>query len=78
MTDAIPLYLMQVGQTGEVCDVVGEAGAVHRLHELGLCPGACVEMVQPGSPCIVRLVGQKLCLRGDETLQVLVSVGSPS
>jgi Fe2+ transport system protein FeoA len=42
------------------------------LHELGLRRGAEVEMIQPGSPCIVRLEGHRLCLRGDELLNVLV------
>jgi hypothetical protein len=37
-----------------------------------------VEMVQPGSPCIIRLDGQKFCFRADELVQVLVRSGSPA
>jgi hypothetical protein len=34
-----------------------------------------VQMVRPGSPCIIRLDGQKLCVRSDEMAGVLVRTG---
>ncbi|HEY2841032.1 MAG TPA: FeoA family protein [Pirellulales bacterium] len=68
----VPLQLLEAGQVAAVTDVVGGRETVHRLHELGLRRGAEVEMIQPGSPCIVRLEGHRLCLRGDELLNVLV------
>lgn len=49
---------------------------VHRLEELGMRSGAEVQMVQPGSACIVRLAGSKLCVRADELLRVLVRPGA--
>ena len=46
------------GEFAEIGELVGKPDHVHRLQELGLSSGTVVEMVQPGSPCIVRLAGQ--------------------
>lgn len=58
-----------------VDSLIGSAEQVHRLEEIGLRKGSSVEMVQPGSPCIVRLAGSTLCLRDAELFQVLVREG---
>jgi hypothetical protein len=29
-------------------------------------------MFRPGNPCIIRLAGHKVCLRGDDRLHVMV------
>jgi Fe2+ transport system protein FeoA len=76
--NVIPLSLLSAGQQAEIEWVAGEPEHVHRLHELGLRGGASIEMVQGGSPCIIRLAGQKLCLRGDELQSVLVRCGVAS
>jgi ferrous iron transport protein A len=76
--DVIPLNLLEVGQCACVEQVMGQADHVHRLEELGLRGGATIEMVQTGSPCIIRLAGQKLCFRADELLSVLVRCGESS
>jgi hypothetical protein len=34
-----------------------------------------IEMVQPGSPCIVRLAGHKLCFRESDVMGILVRAG---
>ena len=70
--EIIPLNMMPIGQVALVDQIVGLADEVHRLEELGLRGGATVEMVQTGSPCIIRLSGQKLCLRADELVSVMV------
>jgi Fe2+ transport system protein FeoA len=43
---------------------------------MGLRNGAAIEMVQPGSPCILRLGSQKFGFRADELLSVLVRPSS--
>ena len=75
MFELIPLRCLRVGQTGEVGEVVGDPQQVHRLQELGLRQGTRVEMVQAGSPCIIRTAGSKLCFRHSEALGVLVRPG---
>jgi ferrous iron transport protein A len=72
MHDLIPLAQLHAGARAAVDCVLGRPDDVHRLEELGLRAGTAVEMVQPGSPCIIRLSGNKLCLRADELLSVLV------
>jgi ferrous iron transport protein A len=76
MHELIPLSLLSPGQTANVGYVHGQPDEIHRLAELGLRGGATVEMVRSGSPCIIRLAGQKLCIRADELLHVLVRRGA--
>jgi Fe2+ transport system protein FeoA len=75
VNDSIPLQCLEIGSIGAVTAVVGHGDLVHRLDEIGLRQGAEVQMVQAGQPCIVRVNGQRLCLRADELLRVLVRPG---
>jgi ferrous iron transport protein A len=68
----IPLGRMSAGQYATLVDVIGRCDHVQRLKELGFCSGVHLEMVRAGNPCIVRLAGQSLCIRGNELLDVLV------
>jgi ferrous iron transport protein A len=72
----LPLTLLRAGQSGRIGSVVGPEDWVHRLRELGLRDEAEVRMVRPGSPCVIKLGGQTLCFRGDESTRVLVRVGA--
>lgn len=74
--ELLPLTLLSPGQLATVGQLVGRPDEVHRLEELGLREGTPIEMLQPGSPCIVRLGGNKLCFRGDEATHVLVRLGA--
>lgn len=71
----VPLQFLAPGQQAAVDEVVGEPEQVHRLEELGLRPGTQIEMLQAGSPCIIRLAGSKLCFRETDLLNVLVRLG---
>ena len=70
--ELVPLCQLTAGATAIVATVLGCADQVHRLSEMGLRHGAPIEMVQPGTPCILRLGSQKLGFRADELLSVLV------
>lgn len=71
--DLIPLALLAAGGLARIAQVLGSGAQVQRLQELGLRNGVEIEMVQPGSPCILRIGGQKLCLRVEELSTVLVT-----
>src|SRR5690606_37325714 len=71
----IPLEMLQPGEIALVDEVCGLPADILRLQELGLRTGQTVEMVQAGSPCIIRVAGQKLCFRQGEVFSVLVRVG---
>lgn len=75
MVSLMPLFQLEPGQRARIRQLMGMPDQVHRLEELGLRAGSTVEMVQPGSPCIVRLDGGKLCFRGNEAFSVLVQAG---
>jgi len=69
----MPINLLCRGEVAEVSHVLGSPDQVRRLEELGLRGGAYLEIVQDGSPCIVRVGGAKLCVRHDELLRILVT-----
>jgi len=52
-------------------DLVGPRG-VQALAELGVRVGCRLQLLRPGSPCLVQIEGSRLSLRGDDSLQILV------
>jgi ferrous iron transport protein A len=68
----MPLDMLQAGEWAEVEEVTGQQDWVGRLAELGIRQGSRVQVVQPGSPCLLNVAGCKLCLRGSECSQILV------
>ena len=75
MSDLIPLHLLSRGEFAEIDQLVGGTEEVHRLEELGLRSGVMIEMLQPGTPCIVGLAGHRLCLRQNDAIGILVRAG---
>jgi Fe2+ transport system protein FeoA len=69
---SIPLEELQVGQTGRISRIQGHPDHVHRLEEFGLRGGTRVEMFRRGNPCILRMAGNKICLRADPLLTIQV------
>lgn len=72
VTNAIPLQNLLAGQSASIFRVFGRPDDVHRLEEFGIRRGTRIEMFRPGNPCILRVAGNKLCLRSDDLLGVLV------
>jgi Fe2+ transport system protein FeoA len=68
----VPLNRLAAGQSARVDQIQGHPDHVHRLQEFGLLGGTQIEMFRPGNPCIIRLAGNKVCLRSDSLLSVLV------
>ncbi|MFO0891893.1 MAG: ferrous iron transport protein A [Isosphaeraceae bacterium] len=77
-TDLVPLSLLRAGEHGRVGRLHGSGETVHRLREMGLHDGAPVQMVRPGSPCIIRLRGRRLGFRMDDVAHVLVQISAAS
>lgn len=78
MTQVIPLNMLRSGDSAKVNQVVGKAEQVQRLEEMGIRAGETVEIVQAGSPCILKLGSKRLCFREADLLQVLVTTGVPA
>ncbi len=68
----MPLDMLRAGDWAEVEEVTGLPAWVGRLAELGIRQGCRVQVVQPGSPCLLNVAGCKLCLRGEDSAQILV------
>jgi len=64
--------MMQAGQWADIEDVSGQPDWVGRMAELGVRAGCRVQVLQPGSPCLLQVGGCRLCLRGDCLMQILV------
>jgi ferrous iron transport protein A len=74
----VPLSHLQAGERGQIGAILGNVDMVHRLREIGLFAGAQVQMIRPGSPCIIRLHGQRLGFRMDDIAHVMVHIGVAS
>jgi Fe2+ transport system protein FeoA len=71
-TRSIPLEKLRAGQAARISRVHGRPDHVHRLEEFGIRGGTRIEMFRQGNPCIVRMAGNKICLRTDELLNIQV------
>lgn len=68
----LPLEQLRPGEWADIEEVVGDAGWVGRMAELGLRAGSRLQVLQPGSPCLIQVGGSRLSLRGDALLLILV------
>ena len=68
----LPLDMLRAGEWADVEEVSGEPAWVGRLAELGLRHGCRLQVLQPGSPCLLQVADCKLCLRGAESANILV------
>ncbi|HYW81100.1 MAG TPA: FeoA family protein [Thermoguttaceae bacterium] len=71
--NSILLNELALGQSGHISRIVGRPDRVHQLEEFGLCNGIRVQMFRKGNPCIIRVSGNKVCVRADELARVLVN-----
>ena len=68
----LPLDLLQPGEWADVAEVSGEPAQVCRMAEIGIRSGCRLQLVQAGSPCLLNIDGCRLCLRMDDSTQILV------
>lgn len=68
----MPLDMLRPGEWGCIADVAGDPGLVCRMAELGLRAGCRVQLLQGGAPCLLRVADCKLCLRANDSAQILV------
>lgn len=76
----VPLDLLCPGEIGCVVDIDGDENLVHRLAEMGVRPGVELQMIRPGSPCIIALENRRVSFRGERAAAILVEMapgGSP-
>lgn len=74
MSQVIPLEMLQAGERGCITDLDGREEFVHRLEEMGLRQGVTIEMLRPGTPCILGVNHHRLSLRPEDSTTILVEV----
>lgn len=70
---------LQPGDKGKIEEVHGEVVIKRRLLEMGLLPGAHIEIIKRaplGDPIEVKIKGYNLSLRGHEASNIFVDVAS--
>lgn len=72
MTPVIPHHLLQVGESGEIVDVLGDASLVTRLAERGVRRGGRLEVLSAGPPFLWRIGDSRLSWRDDGQVEILV------
>jgi Fe2+ transport system protein FeoA len=55
-----------------VADVSGEPAWVGRLAELGVAIGCRLQVLRPGSPCLLQVGESRVSLRSGNATQILV------
>lgn len=68
----LPLEMLRTGEWADVAEVTGEPTWIGRMAELGIRTGSRLQVLQPGSPCLLRVGGSRLSLRPDLATQILV------
>jgi len=72
MHSLLPLEMLRPAEWAEIHTVCGDPGWVGRMAELGIRTGCRVQVVQPGSPCLLRVGNCRLSLRGECDCQIVV------
>ena len=66
-----PISSLIPGQKAEVGQLTGRDTEIRRMQELGIHVGAKIEMISPGSPCVVCIDGKSYAFRATELIRVL-------
>ncbi len=69
---SVPLKTIHAGFTVDVDDVIGEPALVGRLAALGVRPGSRVQIIRPGTPCLIEVGGSRMSVRCDSGVDILV------
>ena len=76
MTDLLPLQCLPSGNRATVMHILGSPDQVQRFREMGIRDGAEIQVIRSGTTCIIRTGTQTLCVRGNDSLSVLVQTGA--
>ncbi len=72
----LPIHILRSNERARIVDLFGDSTTLHRLDEMGLSVGTEVQMIRPGTPCIVAMAGKRLSLRLEEGTEILVEIAN--
>jgi Fe2+ transport system protein FeoA len=65
---------LEPGAFGSVIRVDGTSGFGKRLADMGFVPGARLELLRRGSPCVVRIGNSSVGLGSEHQREIVVAV----
>ncbi|MET1159551.1 MAG: FeoA family protein [Thermoprotei archaeon] len=70
----VPLETLPPGARAKIIQVIGGHGIVHRLYQMGLTPGALVEVVSNygRGPIVLRVMGVEIAIGRGIARKILV------
>jgi ferrous iron transport protein A len=68
----LPVEMLAPGEWADVAEICGDSTWVGRMAELGVRSGCRLQVIQPGTPCLLNVGGCRLCLRSEDCMRVLV------
>ena len=66
---------LRSGDVGTIAAINGSSASAKRLADMGFVRGACIEMLRPGVPCIVRVAGMHVGLGAAYQEAILLAAG---
>lgn len=69
----LPLEMLRAEESARLVEMDGDENQVRRLSEMGLRIGATIQMLRPGSPCLLALDGKRLSLRLGVDVELMVA-----
>ena len=66
---------LRAGDVATIAAITGSHGAAKRLADMGFVRGARLEMLAPGTPCIVRIDGTSVGLGAGYQEAILLAAG---
>ena len=70
----LPLNTLRSNERARIVDLFGDSSTLHRLDEMGVSVGTEVQMIRPGTPCIVAMAGKRLSLRLETGTEIFVEI----
>lgn len=72
----LPIHILRSNERARIVDLFGDTTTLHRFDEMGLSVGTEVQMIRPGTPCIVAMAGKRLSLRLEEGTEIFVEIAN--
>ena len=78
MLPLVPASSMAQREYGQIRMMNGNEQATHRFAEMGIRPGAQIQLIRHGKPSMVAVDGRKFSMRAEDLDEILVQVSASS
>lgn len=74
----VPASSMAQREFGQIRLMSGDQQATHRFAEMGIRPGAQIQLIRHGKPCMIAVDGRKFSMRAEDLDEIFVQVSANS